>query len=145
MTEFTISPTLHPLRGTLRVPADKSISHRAAILAAIADGDTRIENFLPSETTHATLDCLRAMGAEIETRDATTLIVHGRGLRGLREPNDVLFCKGSGTTMRLLAGVCAGQNFLSILDGKSSLKREKILSRAQTGEQSNCRARTFAK
>jgi 3-phosphoshikimate 1-carboxyvinyltransferase len=126
MTEFTLAPTFHPLRGTLHVPADKSISHRAAILAAIADGDTRIENFLPSETTHATLDCLRALGAEIETRDATTLIVHGRGLRGLREPNDILFCKGSGTTIRLLAGLCAGQNFLSILDGTPALKRRPM-------------------
>ena len=126
MTELTLAPTLHPLRGSLRVPADKSISHRAAILAAIADGDTRIENFLPSETTHATLDCLRALGAEIETRDATTLIVHGRGLRELREPNGILFCKGSGTTIRLLAGLCAGQNFLSILDGTPALKRRPM-------------------
>jgi 3-phosphoshikimate 1-carboxyvinyltransferase len=126
MTEFTLAPTLNPLCGSLCVPADKSISHRAAILAAIADGDTRIENFLPSETTHATLDCLRALGAEIETRDATTLIVHGRGLRGLREPNGILFCKGSGTTIRLLAGLCAGQNFLSILDGTPALKRRPM-------------------
>ena len=126
MTEFLIAPTSSPLRGTLRVPADKSISHRAAILASLAEGTTRIENFLPSETTHATLDCLCALGAEIEARDATTLVVHGRGLRGLREPNDVLFCKGSGTTMRLLAGLCAGQSFLSILDGTPTLKRRPM-------------------
>jgi len=126
MTEFHISATNVPLRGTLRVPADKSISHRAAILAALAEGDTRIENFLPSETTRATLHCLRALGADIESVEPTTLVVHGRGVHSLREPSDVLFCAGSGTTMRLLAGVCAGQNFLSILDGTPALKRRPM-------------------
>ncbi|MBI5304261.1 MAG: 3-phosphoshikimate 1-carboxyvinyltransferase [Chloroflexi bacterium] len=126
MPEYQITPSSKPLRGTLTVPADKSISHRAAIFASLAEGATRIENFLPSETTHATLDCLRAMGAEIEQRDATTLVVRGRGMRGLREPSDILFCKGSGTTMRLLAGLCAGQNFLSILDGTPALKRRPM-------------------
>ena len=126
MSEYQISPTLNPLRGTLTVPADKSISHRAAIFASLAEGATRIENFLPSETTHATLDCLRAMGAEIESLDATTLVIRGHGLRGLREPSDVMFCKGSGTTIRLLSGLCAGQNFLSILDGTPALKRRPM-------------------
>jgi 3-phosphoshikimate 1-carboxyvinyltransferase len=126
MTEFYISPTDKPLRGTLRVPADKSISHRAAILSALADGTTRIENYLQSETTRATLDCLRALGAEIEQADAATVVVRGRGLHSLREPGDVLFCAGSGTTMRLLSGVCAGQNFLSILDGTPALKRRPM-------------------
>ena len=126
MTEFCIFETTRPLRGNLRVPADKSISHRAAILAALADGDTHIENFLPSETTRATLSCLRALGAEMESIDPTTLVVHGHGLHSLREPSDVLFCAGSGTTMRLLAGVCAGQNFFSILDGTPALKRRPM-------------------
>lgn len=126
MTDQLVTPINQPLRGAIRVPADKSISHRAAILAALANGDTRIENYLQSETTHATLDCLRALGAEIEKRDATTVVVRGRGLRGLREPRDVLFCKGSGTTMRLLAGLCAGQDFLSILDGSLALKRRPM-------------------
>ncbi|MEW5717513.1 MAG: 3-phosphoshikimate 1-carboxyvinyltransferase [Chloroflexota bacterium] len=126
MSEFHISPPTTPLRGTIRVPADKSISHRAAILGALGIGDTRVENFLPSETTHATLNCLRALGAEIGLVDATTLIVRGRGMRALREPNDALFCAGSGTTMRLLSGVCAGQNFLSILDGTPALKRRPM-------------------
>jgi 3-phosphoshikimate 1-carboxyvinyltransferase len=126
MAEFRVSGTNRPLRGTICVPADKSISHRAAILAVLADGDTRIENFLYSETTHATLDCLRALGAEIESIDPTTLVVRGRGLHSLRESSDTLFCAGSGTTMRLLAGVCAGQNFLSILDGTPALKRRPM-------------------
>ena len=126
MTEFRLLPAQQPLRGTVRVPADKSISHRAAILGALADGDVRIENFLPSETTHATVNCLRALGAAIEQVQPTTLIVHGRGLRSLREPESGLFCAGSGTTMRLLAGVCAGQDFFSILDGTPALKRRPM-------------------
>lgn len=126
MSEFHISPANQPLRGVIRVPADKSISHRAAILSALADTDVRIENFLPSETTHATLDCLRALGAAIDQIDPTTLIVHGRGVHSLREPSGVLFSAGSGTTMRLLAGLCAGQDFLSILDGTPALKRRPM-------------------
>lgn len=106
----------------MAAPSDKSISHRAAILSALAIGDTRIENFLDSETTRATVDCLRGLGAAIEEGGRNTLIVHGRGLDSLREPRDVLFCRGSGTTIRLLAGVCAGQDFLSILDGTPALK-----------------------
>ena len=126
MAEFHLSPTTQPLRGTIRVPSDKSISHRAAILSALGDGTTRIENYLQSETTRATLDCLCALGAEIEQADAATVVVRGRGLHSLREPSDVLFCAGSGTTMRLLSGVCAGQNFLSILDGTPALKRRPM-------------------
>ncbi len=126
MTEFQITPLTQPLRGALRVPGDKSISHRAAILGALAEGDTRVENFLPSATTHATLNCLRALGVDIEPIDAITLVVHGRGTHSLRESSDMLFCAGSGTTMRLLAGVCAGQDFLSLLDGTPALKRRPM-------------------
>ena len=126
MSESHISPTGKPLRGAMRVPADKSISHRAVILGSLAHGSTRIENFLPSATTHATLDCLRLLGAEMQVVDPGTLVVHGHGLRSLREPNDVLWCAGSGTTMRLLSGVCAGQDFLSVLDGTPALKRRPM-------------------
>lgn len=126
MPEFHILPTQRSLRGRLRVPADKSISHRAAIVSALAIDDTRIENYLRSETTLATLDGLRALGADVEPVGPETLVVHGRGLHSLREPADVLFCQGSGTTMRLLAGVCAGQAFLSVLDGTPALKRRPM-------------------
>ena len=126
MPELTLVPTIQPLRGRVSVPADKSISHRAAILSMLADGDTRVENFLQSETTRATLNCLRQLGADIDEPSPNTLLVHGRGLRSLREPNDILFCAGSGTTMRLFAGVCAGQNFLSVLDGTPALKRRPM-------------------
>ncbi len=126
MSEFQVSRATRPLRGAVRVPADKSISHRAAMLAALAEGDTRIENFLDSATTRATLDCLRALGVEISAPDAPALTVHGRGLRELREPRETLFCAGSGTTMRLLAGICAGQDFFSLLDGTPALQRRPM-------------------
>lgn len=126
MTDLAITGRKGALRGTLRVPADKSITHRALMLAPLGEGESRIENYLDSETTRATLNCLRAMGAEIEALDATTLRVQGRGLHSLQEPRDVLYCLGSGTTMRLLAGLCAGQPFLSILDGTAALKRRPM-------------------
>ncbi len=126
MTDFHIARATRPLIGSVQCPGDKSISHRAAILAALAEGDTRIENFLESDTTAATRECLRALGADLEQDAGGALVVHGRGLHSLRESNDVLFCRGSGTTLRLLAGVCAGQGFLSILDCTPALKRRPM-------------------
>lgn len=126
MTEFHCGAARGPLHGVVRVPADKSLTHRALMLAPLIAGETRIENWLDSDTTRATLDCMRALGAEIERLDATTLLVRGRGLHSLREPSDILYCHGSGTTMRLLAGLCAGQDFLSILDGTAALKRRPM-------------------
>lgn len=126
MTEFSVRSTERPLHGTVRVPADKSITHRALMLAPLAHGETRIENYLDSETTRATLNCMRAMGAEIRELDAQTLVVNGRGLHSLQEPREVLYCLGSGTTVRLLAGLCAGQHFLSVLDGTLALKRRPM-------------------
>lgn len=96
------------------------------MLAPLAHGETRIENYLDSETTRATLNCMRALGAEIREQDAQTLVVNGRGLHSLQEPRDVLYCLGSGTTVRLLAGLCAGQHFLSVLDGTPALKRRPM-------------------
>ena len=126
MSEFSISPTAHALRGTVQVPADKSITHRALMLAPLANGESRIENYLDSETTRATLNCMRAMGADISEIDSHTLRVNGRGLHSLQESRDVLYCLGSGTTMRLLSGICAGQHFLSVLDGTPALKRRPM-------------------
>ncbi len=123
---LTVSPARRGLRGTTRIPADKSISHRALLLSTLAQGSTRIENFLWSTTTRATLDCLSALGAEIETTGGNSLVVHGRGLRSLTQPAGDLFCQGSGTTMRLLAGLCAGQPFPSILDGTPALRRRPM-------------------
>ncbi len=126
MSEFSITPTTKSLRGTIRVPADKSITHRALMLTPLLNGETRIENYLDSETTRATLNCMRTLGADIQEIDSSTLRVNGRGLHSLQEPRDVLWCLGSGTTIRLLSGICAGQHFLSVLDGTPALKRRPM-------------------
>jgi 3-phosphoshikimate 1-carboxyvinyltransferase len=116
----------HALRGRVRVPGDKSISHRALLLGALAEGITQVSGFLPAGDCLATLICLRALGIQIEVHDATTLTVHGRGLRGLRPPAGPLHCARSGTTMRLLAGILAGQAFESTLDGDPQLLRRPM-------------------
>ena len=115
-----------PLGGSARVPGDKSISHRAVILGAIADGPSQVANFLPSADCWATVEVIRAMGVEIEECGPERLVVHGRGLAGLREPEVVLNCVRSGTTMRLVAGLLAGQPFLSLLSGEAQLRRRPM-------------------
>jgi 3-phosphoshikimate 1-carboxyvinyltransferase len=115
-----------PLRGQASIPGDKSISHRALLLGAIAFGASRVRNFLPSADCLATMRAVRALGVEIDQRSPETLIVHGQGLHGLREPDDVLDCARSGTTMRLLAGLLAGQPFLSVLSGGDQLRRRPM-------------------
>ncbi|MFQ5813843.1 MAG: 3-phosphoshikimate 1-carboxyvinyltransferase, partial [Anaerolineae bacterium] len=114
------------LRGRVEVPGDKSISHRALLLGAIAEGTTRVRNFLPAADCLATLACVKALGVEVERLSETELIVQGRGLHGLMEPKDVLDCAGSGTTMRLLAGILAGQPFYSVLTGNEQLRRRPM-------------------
>ena len=118
-----------PLVGTVALPGDKSISHRALLFSAIADGVSRIENFLVAGVTSAMMDCLQDLGAHIEIDrsgdreiSAGTLVVQGRGLRGLDAPKRDLNCRGSVTTMRLMAGVLAGQQFRSTLDGNPRLR-----------------------
>jgi 3-phosphoshikimate 1-carboxyvinyltransferase len=125
MKRLTVRPGA-PLRGCVRVPGDKSISHRALLLGAIAEGTSRVENLLPAADCRATLRAVRALGIEIEELAPTTLLVHGQGLHGLREPGDVLDCGRSGTTMRLLAGLLAGQPFLSVLSGDAQLCRRPM-------------------
>ncbi len=115
-----------PLRGCARVPGDKSISHRALLLGAIAEGKSRIDEFLPAADCLATLDAVRSLGVDVEKDSPTSLTVHGVGLRGLQEPENVLDCRRSGTTMRLLAGLLAGQQFLSVLSGAAQLRRRPM-------------------
>ncbi|MBS1251158.1 MAG: 3-phosphoshikimate 1-carboxyvinyltransferase 1 [Anaerolineales bacterium] len=114
------------LRGAVRVPGDKSISHRALMLGAVAEGETRVSNWLPAGDCQATLRCLQALGVTLEQDDATTLSVQGVGRDGLRPPRKALDCQGSGTTMRLLAGILAGQAFTSTLDGHAGLRRRPM-------------------
>ncbi|HGY5538042.1 MAG TPA: 3-phosphoshikimate 1-carboxyvinyltransferase, partial [Prochlorococcus sp.] len=99
------------LSGTVRVPGDKSISHRALLFGAIAEGLTTIEGLLPAEDPISTAACLRAMGATISPIHAgQTVRVEGVGLDGLQEPEEVLDCGNSGTTMRLMLGLLAGRH-----------------------------------
>lgn len=110
-----------PLRGTIRVPGDKSVSHRAVMLAAIADGSSRISGFLEGEDTRATARILGRLGVRIETPAPSERIIHGLGLRGLIGSNADLDCGNAGTGMRLLTGLLAGQSFASRLVGDASL------------------------
>lgn len=111
------------LRGEMVPPGDKSISHRALILNAIARGEALVSGLSLGEDVLSTLRCLRQLGVAIDQPDSTgTFVVHGRGERGLEEPGDILDTGNSGTTMRLLSGVLAGQPFLSIITGDSSLR-----------------------
>jgi len=114
------------LRGRVRVPGDKSISHRALLLGAIAEGRTHVQGFLPSADCLATLRAVRALGVHIEEQSATALVIHGRGLRSLQEPEDVLDCARSATTMRLLAGLLSGQPFLCVLTGSPQLRHRPM-------------------
>jgi len=125
MTRVTVYPA-GPLRGRVRVPGDKSISHRALLLGALAEGDSRVANFLPSGDCMATLECLRLLGVHIEQHDVTTLTVYGRGESGLQAPALPLNCVRSGTTMRLLTGILAGQSFQSTLTGDAQLLRRPM-------------------
>lgn len=108
------------LRGTLKIPGDKSISHRAALISALAKGQTLIENFASSADCIATLACLQRLGIDIERAGHNVTII-GEGLFDLHEPPDALDCGNSGTTMRMLAGLVAGQDFTCRLVGDESL------------------------
>jgi 3-phosphoshikimate 1-carboxyvinyltransferase len=114
-----------PLSGELRVPGDKSISHRAAILGALAEGSTVIKDFLHAEDTLATLRAVQKLSIQVDTFEQE-VIIHGKGLHGLRPPNEPIDCGNSGTSMRLLAGVLAGQPFESILTGDASLLKRPM-------------------
>ena len=123
MSERIVKPARR-LRGTIAVPGDKSISHRAAMLNALADGEATVHNFLPGEDCISTLGVLRELGVEWrldESGETPVLWIRGVGLRGLVEPSAVLDCGNSGTTMRLMSGIMAGQPFFSTLSGDASL------------------------
>ncbi|HVU81956.1 MAG TPA: 3-phosphoshikimate 1-carboxyvinyltransferase, partial [Rhodanobacteraceae bacterium] len=124
--DWIASPAARPLRGEFTVPGDKSISHRAIMLSALAEGVSRIEGFLEGEDTRATARIFAQMGVRIEAPSPGERVVHGVGLRGLRAPEGVLDCGNSGTAMRLLCGVLAGQAFDSVLTGDESLSKRPM-------------------
>ena len=109
------------LKGTLTVPGDKSISHRAVMFGSLSRGTTRISHFLEGADCLSTISCFRKMGIEID-RNKDEILVHGRGLHGLTAPTEILDVGNSGTTTRLISGILAGQTFTSELDGDDSIR-----------------------
>ena len=113
------------IKGEITLPGDKSISHRAAIIAALAEGESRIENYSTGADCTSTLKCLQQLGVGI-SQEGSTLTINGVGRTGFLQPKNPLDCGNSGTTMRLLAGVLAGQGFESILTGDESLLKRPM-------------------
>jgi 3-phosphoshikimate 1-carboxyvinyltransferase len=121
----TVSPAKY-LRGEVSVPGDKSISHRSIMLGSLAEGTTRVNGFLMGEDNLSTWKIFEAMGVAIRRTGPDALQIEGVGLDGLAEPGDVLDCGNSGTTMRLMCGLLAGQKFFSVLTGDKYLRRRPM-------------------
>lgn len=120
MSKETVKPAARALKGEITPPSDKSISHRAVMLSSISSGTCVVRNFLRSEDTMSTLNAMRALGVDIDD-EADEIIVRGAGLRGLKAPDVSIDCGNSGTTMRLLSGILAGNAFSAELKGDESL------------------------
>jgi 3-phosphoshikimate 1-carboxyvinyltransferase len=125
MTDLIVKPSAG-LKGEVTPPGDKSLSHRAVMCAAIAEGKTLINGFLTGEDTLNTVKAVQMLGIEVEGAGTRGLIVHGKGLDGLVEPAGVLDLGNSGTGMRLLAGLLAGQDFFSVLTGDQYLRKRPM-------------------
>ena len=124
MQTYTVQPA-GDLRGEISVPGDKSISHRSIMFGSLARGTTTVRGFLRGEDNMATLNAFRLMGVEIAD-DGAVLAIAGRGLHGLVEPEDVIDCGNSGTSIRLLTGLLAGQRFFSVLTGDQYLRKRPM-------------------
>jgi 3-phosphoshikimate 1-carboxyvinyltransferase len=118
---------INQLKGEIKIPGDKSISHRAVMLGSIAEGETNIENVLLSEDTLRTIECFKEMGIKIDVDKTNNKVkIVGSGIHGLKKPNKALDCGNSGTTMRLLSGILVGQEFPSTLVGDESLSKRPM-------------------
>lgn len=128
--DLVVRPQTTPLKGSISVPGDKSISHRAVMFAALAEGTSIVRDWLPAGDTLATLGVVQALGVRVEidrkSPTAWDLQIEGRGLRGLRPPAGPLDCRNAGTCIRLMAGILAGQAFPSVLDGSEQLRRRPM-------------------
>lgn len=124
MRQMLIKPAAE-LRGTLKLPGDKSISHRSAMISSLAVGTTTIDNYAASADCSSTLSCLAELGVKFE-RAGAVVRIEGTGIRGLRAPSVQLDCGNSGTTMRLITGILAGQRFESTLVGDASLSKRPM-------------------
>ena len=114
-----------PLRGELAVPGDKSISHRSVMFGALSEGITEAENFLTGADCLSTISCFRQMGISVE-QNGTSVVVHGKGLHGLTRPSGIIDAGNSGTTVRLLSGILAGQPFDSTITGDASIQKRPM-------------------
>lgn len=119
-----IQPASH-LKGTLSIPGDKSISHRSIMFGSIAKGTTKIHNFLMGDDCLSTIECFRKLGIDIEMHN-DHILVHGKGLHGLKPAAEILDCGNSGTTTRLISGILAGQPFTSTLTGDASIQKRPM-------------------
>ena len=113
------------LRGTLTIPGDKSISHRSIMFGSLAEGDTEITGFLYGDDCMSTVGAFRSMGIAIDVTDEK-ITVHGKGLHGLQEPDNYIDVGNSGTTIRLISGILAGQNFNTVLTGDDSIRKRPM-------------------
>ncbi len=121
----TIAPAQHGVQSEIRMPGDKSISHRAVMFAALAKGESCIQNCSPGQDNLSTIEAFQSLGVNM-LRQETTMVVNGRGWEGLQAPAQAIQCGNSGTTMRLLSGILAGCPFVSRLDGDASLRRRPM-------------------
>ncbi|MBR4706716.1 MAG: 3-phosphoshikimate 1-carboxyvinyltransferase, partial [Pseudobutyrivibrio sp.] len=113
------------LKGEITIPGDKSISHRGVMFGAISEGITELNGFLDGADCRSTISCFKAMGIDI-SQDNDHVIIHGKGLHGLKQPGTILDVGNSGTTTRLISGILAGQSFKSTLDGDDSIRKRPM-------------------
>lgn len=113
------------LKGEITVPGDKSISHRGVMFGAISDGVTELTGFLDGADCRSTIGCFRAMGIDIN-QEGSHVVIHGKGLHGLKKPESILDVGNSGTTTRLISGILSGQPFISTLDGDDSIRKRPM-------------------
>jgi 3-phosphoshikimate 1-carboxyvinyltransferase len=123
--KFRVRPVAR-LHGEAEVPGDKSVSHRAALLGALAEGASEVQGYLEAEDCLRTITAVQALGAEVTRKGPGHYRIAGGGLRGFSEPGDVIDCGNSGTTARLLAGVLGTQPFWTMLTGDASLRRRPM-------------------
>lgn len=117
--------TIYPLRGELKIPGDKSISHRAIMFGSLAKGTTEVTHFLQGADCLSTISCFQKLGIEIENT-TDKILIHGKGLHGLSAPSEILDCGNSGTTTRLISGILSGQKFSSTLTGDESIQKRPM-------------------
>ncbi len=126
LTAKKIEPFSQKMSGEIQIPGDKSVSHRSVMFSALCDTPVKITNFLRGADCMSTVGCMKALGAKVEEVDETTLIVTGNGFNGLKEPQQIIDAGNSGTTLRLMMGILAGQNFLTTFTGDASLSRRPM-------------------